>query len=106
MSKYLARANYVGSGIKGLLAEGGTKRVETVRASLQSVGATLESFYYAFGDTDVFAIADFPDEATAAAWSLAINSSGAVKLNLVPLMAPEALDGMSAKQPSYRAPGG
>ncbi len=106
MPKYLARANYVGEGIKGLMAEGGTKRRDTVRASLESVGGTLECFYYAFGDTDVFGIADIPDDASAAAWSLMVNASGAVSLHLVPLMTPEDLDAAAAKSPSYRAPGG
>ena len=105
MPKYLVRANYVGAGTKGLMAEGGTKRRDTVRASLESVGGTLECFYYAFGDTDVFGIGDFPDEASATAWSLMINSTGAVTLNLVPLMTPETLDAAAAKTPSYRAPG-
>jgi len=105
MPKYLARANYVGDGIRGLMAEGGTKRREAVRASLEAVGGTLECFYYAFGDTDVFGIADLPDEATAAAWSLMVNASGAVSLHLVPLLTPEDLDAAAAKSPSYRAPG-
>lgn len=105
MPKYLVRANYVGDGIKGLMAEGGTKRRDAVEASLASVGGTLESLYYAFGDTDVFGIGDFPDEASATAWSLMINSTGAVTLNLVPLMTPEDLDAAVAKTPSYRAPG-
>lgn len=105
MPKYLVRANYVGDGIRGLMAEGGTKRRDAVEASLESVGATLECFYYAFGDTDVFGIGDFPDEASATAWSLMVNSSGAVTLNLVPLLTPEALDAAAARTPSYRAPG-
>jgi uncharacterized protein with GYD domain len=105
MPKYLARANYVGEGLKGLMAEGGTKRREAVRVSLESVGGTLECFYYAFGDTDVFGIADLPDEASAAAWSLMVNGSGAVSLHLVPLLTPEDLDAAAAKSPSYRAPG-
>ncbi len=105
MPKYLARANYLGDGIKGLMTEGGTKRREAIRASLESVGGALESLYYAFGDTDVFGIADFPDEASAAAWSLMVNSSGAVSLHLVPLMTPEDLDAVAAKTATYRAPG-
>lgn len=105
MPKYLVRANYVGAGIKGLMAEGGTKRVEAVRTSLESVGGSLDSMYYAFGDTDVFGIGDFPDAASAAAWSLMINSTGAVTLALVPLMTPEELDAAAGKTPSYRPPG-
>ena len=103
--KYLVRANYVGDGIKGLMAEGGTKRREAVRASLESVGGTLECLYYAIGETDVFGVCDFPDEASATAWSLMVNSSGAVSLHLVKLMTPEDLDAAATKTPSYRAPG-
>lgn len=105
MPKYLARGNYVGDGIKGLMAEGGTTRQEAVQASLESLGGTLDCLYYAFGDIDVFGIADFPDDASAAAWSLQVNSTGAVSVNLTPLMTPEDLDAAAAKTPAYRAPG-
>ncbi len=59
---------------------------------------------FAFGDTDVYAICDMPDDASATAASLMINSSGAVSINLTPLMTP-ADDTATAKTPSYRAPG-
>lgn len=105
MPKYLVRANYVGDGFKGLMTEGGTKRRDAVRASIESVGGSLECFYYAIGDTDVVGIGDFPDETSAIAWSLMVNSSGQVSLNLVLLVTPEDLDAAAAKTPSYRAPG-
>ena len=105
MPKYLGRANYVGEGIKGLMAEGGTKRRDAVQASMASVGGSLDCFYYAYGETDIFAIADFPDDASATAWSLMVNSTGAVSLNLTPLMSPEVLDAAATKTPAYRAPG-
>jgi uncharacterized protein with GYD domain len=105
MSKYLIRANYVGDGIKGLLSEGGSRRRDAAKAAVESVGGKLDCMYYAFGDTDVYAIADLPDQASATAVSLLINSSGAVTLNLVPLMTPEDVDAAAAKSPTYRAPG-
>lgn len=105
MSKYLIRANYVGDGIKGLMSEGGSKRRDAAKAALESVGGTLDCMYYAFGDTDVYAICDLPDQGSATAVSLLINSSGAVTLNLVPLMTPEDVDAAVAKAPKYRAPG-
>ncbi len=105
MAKYLIRANYVGDGVKGLLSEGGTKRKKAAKAAIESVGGKLESMYYAFGETDVYAICDFPDEASATALSLLINSSGAISLNLTPLMTPEDVDAASKKSPTYRAPG-
>jgi len=105
MSKYLVRANYVGDGVKGLLSEGGSSRRDAARASLESVGATLESMYFAFGDTDVFGVGDFPDEASATAWSLMVNASGMLTATLTPLMTPEDVDAAVAKSPVYRAPG-
>ncbi|MFF2030872.1 GYD domain-containing protein [Arthrobacter sp. NPDC058192] len=105
MTKYLFEANYVGDGIKGLMREGGTKRRDAVVEALKSVGGSLDSFYYAFGDTDVLGVFDIPDQANAAALSLMINSTGAVNLHLKPLMTPEDIDEAAKKTPSYRAPG-
>jgi uncharacterized protein with GYD domain len=95
----------VGDGIKGLMREGGTKRRDAVVEALKSVGGTLECFYYAFGDTDVLGVFDIPDQASAAALSLMINSTGAVSLTLKPLMTLEDLDAAASKTPSYRPPG-
>ncbi|MET4093867.1 GYD domain-containing protein [Arthrobacter sp. UYCu712] len=105
MTKYLFEANYVGDGIKGLMREGGTKRREALVEALNSVGGTLESFYYAFGDTDVLGVFEIPDQSDAAALSLMINSTGSVNVHLKPLMTPEDLDKAARKTLSYRAPG-
>jgi uncharacterized protein with GYD domain len=105
MGKYLIRANYVGDGVKGLLAEGGSKRDAAARAAIESVGGSIDAMYYAFGETDVFGICDFPDDASAVALSLMINASGRVKLDLTPLMTPEDIDAAAEKSPSYRPPG-
>ncbi|MBG6224801.1 uncharacterized protein with GYD domain [Arthrobacter sp. CAN_A2] len=105
MTKYLFQGNYVGEGIRGLMQEGGSKRRDAVVNALESVGGSLECFYYAFGQTDVLGVFDIPDQAGAASLSLMINSSGAVNLRLTPLMTPEDLDAAASKTPSYRAPG-
>jgi uncharacterized protein with GYD domain len=105
MAKYLIKGNYVGDGIKGLMADGGTKRRAAAAAAIESVGGSLDCLYYAFGDTDLFGICDLPDAASAVAISLLINSSGSVNLNFTPLMTPEDLDAATTKSPSYRPPG-
>ena len=105
MAKFLVRANYTGDGVKGLMSEGGSKRRDAATAAIESVGGTLDCMYYAFGETDMYAICDMPDNASATAVSLLINSSGAVSLNMIPLMTPEDVDAAVAKTPSYRAPG-
>jgi uncharacterized protein with GYD domain len=76
MPKYLAHASYTVEGLKGLLKDGGTKRREVIEQLAKGLGGTLEAFYYAFGDDDVFAILDFPDNVSAMAVSMAINASG------------------------------
>lgn len=105
MTKYLFQGNYVGQGIKGLMQEGGSKRRDAVVKALESVGGSLESIYYAFGETDVLGVFDIPEQSNAVALSLLINSSGAVNIHLTPLMTPEDIDAAVGKTPSYRAPG-
>jgi uncharacterized protein with GYD domain len=105
MAKFLISANYIGEGVKGLLKDGGTSRRAAVDKLLESVGGKVESFYYAFGDTDVFVIVDVPDNVTAAAVALTVGASGAVNLKTTVLMTPEEVDQATKKSPAYRAPG-
>jgi uncharacterized protein with GYD domain len=46
----------------------------------------LEALYFAFGDTDVFAIVDFPDNVSAAAISLAGNGAGQANIKATVLI--------------------
>lgn len=105
MSKYFFEANYVGEGIKGLMHEGGTRRRDALVAALTSVGGSVESFYYAFGETDVLGVIEVPEPSDAAALSLMINSTGSVTVRLKPLLSVEDLDAAAKKTPTYRAPG-
>lgn len=105
MPKYLVQANYVGQGLKGLLKEGGSKRRAAVEKLFGSVGGKVEAFYYAFGDTDLFIIADVPDNVSAAALSLAVNATGTATSKVTVLMTAEEIDAAVKKTPSYRAPG-
>ncbi len=105
MPKYLFQASYTVEGIKGLLKEGGTSRSQTIAQLAEKSGGRLESFYYAFGEDDVFAIVDLPDHATASAMSLTITGSGTVKVKTVVLMTPAELDAAAKKTIDYRPPG-
>ena len=53
MAKYMFRTRYTQSGLKGLLAEGGTGRETALRQTIEAAGGSLEGFYYAFGDSDL-----------------------------------------------------
>jgi uncharacterized protein with GYD domain len=105
MPKYLVQANYVGDGVKGLLKEGGSSRRAAVEKLIKSVGGTMETFYYAFGETDVYVIAEVPDNASMAAVALMVAASGVINLKTTVLMTPEELDNAVKKTPGYRPPG-
>jgi uncharacterized protein with GYD domain len=105
MPKYLISGNYVGEGIKGLLKEGGSSRRAAVEKLASSMGGSVEGVYYAFGETDVYVIADMPDNATAAAVALTVGASGTVTVKTTVLMTPEEVDEAAKKTPSYRPPG-
>ena len=105
MSKYLVQANYVGDGVKGLIKEGGSSRRAAVEKLFESVGGKVEAFYYAFGETDLFVIAEIPDNVTAASLSLTVNASGAATAKVTVLLTSEEVDAAAKKSPSYRPPG-
>jgi uncharacterized protein with GYD domain len=105
MPKYLIQANYVGDGLKGLLKEGGSSRRAAVEKLFGSLGGQVEAFYYAFGETDLYIIADVPDNVTAAALSLTVNAVGAATARVTVLLTSEDIDAATKKSPMYRPPG-
>jgi len=105
MAKYLFQASYTLDGTRGLIKEGGSSRRAAIEQMVQGLGGKLESIYYAFGETDIFLIADLPDAATAAAISLSVSASGGARVRTIPLMTPEDIDAAAKKSVRYRAPG-
>lgn len=105
MSKYLVKGSYAPEGAKGLLKEGGTSRRDTIDKLIQNLGGVMESFYFAFGDDDVYVIADLPDNAAAAAVALTVNASSSVHIHTAVLMTPEEVDDATKRTVDYRPPG-
>ena len=105
MAKFLMTADYKSRGTAGVLKEGGSARRAEVKHAIEAVGGKLEAFYFAYGHVDAYVICDLPDPNAAVALSLAVNASGAVVVNTVPLITPEDVDAAAKKVVSYRAPG-
>jgi uncharacterized protein with GYD domain len=97
--------NYVGEGVTGLLKEGGTSRRTAVKTLVESMGGTLEAFYYAFGETDLYVIADLPDNESMTAVALLVTASGAIQIKTTVLITPEEVDEAVKKTPLYQPPG-
>ena len=105
MPKYLFKSHLNVEGVKGTLADGGTGRRDAVKKAVESVGGNLESFYYAFGDTDAYVIVELPSDAHAAAAALQPAISGTGSVETVVLIDPETIDQVATIHTDYRAPG-
>ena len=105
MPRYLLQVSYTTEGIRGLLKDGGSKRRAAAEQAIKSLGGKLEVFYFAFGDTDAFVIAEAPDNISAAAVALAVGASGAVHAKTTVLLTPEEMDQATKKTVSYSPPG-
>ena len=69
------------------------------------MGGKLESYHFAFGDTDCFIIVDLPDNNAAAAVSLTVGASGAIANRTTVLLTAAEVDEAVKKHPTYRPPG-
>jgi uncharacterized protein with GYD domain len=106
MPKYLLKLSFTSEGAKGILEEGGSPRREVAERLATSVGGRLETFYFAFGKDDVYALMELPDDASAAAVSLNIAASGAARVTTTVLVTAEEMDAAVKEHPQYRPPGG
>jgi len=105
MPKFLVQGSFSAEGVKGLMKEGGTSRRETISKMLTDLGGSLDAFYFGFGGTDVWVLADVPDNVTAAALGMTISATGAVSTNTVVLLTPEEIDAATKTSVGYRPPG-
>jgi uncharacterized protein with GYD domain len=106
MAFYLIQVLYKDTAIKSLVTRPQT-REDIISKTCKSLGGKLHSFFFAFGDYDVVAIAELPDNAAAAAFALGTASKGAVSKfhTTVLLTAAEGLEAMrKAQQIDYAPP--
>ncbi len=105
MPKFLCKASYTAEGARGVMKEGGTGRRAAVEKLIASAGGKLDAFYFAYGETDVYIVADLPNTTASSALSMAVNAKGAVRMSMVPLISPEEFDAATKMAVNYRPPG-
>lgn len=105
MSKYLVEASYTAEGTKGIIKAGGTARRAVVQKMVESLGGRLEAFYFGFGENDAYVVLELPDNLTAAAISLAVTSTGAVRTKTTVLLTPEEIDEAVKNPVDFQPPG-
>lgn len=105
MAKFLIEGSYTPEGLRGLAKDKASGRQAAVGQALAALGGKLDGVYYAFGDTDVYVLCDFPDNVSAAALSLSVSATGLVRTKTTPLLTVEEADQALSKTVKYRAPG-
>lgn len=105
MAKFMVQFSYTGEGLQGLMKEGGSMRKQATEQLIESLGGSVESYYFAFGEYDGFIIIDGLDNVEMAAGALIGGASGAVKTKTTVLLTPEEVDQAVKKQGDYRPPG-
>ncbi len=77
MPFYLAQASYSTQSTAAMI-KNPQDRAAALRPIVERMGGKLHGLWLAFGEFDVVAIAELPDNVSAAALSMAIGSTGAV----------------------------
>ena len=75
MAHFLVRWGFKDTSAKAMVATP-QDRTETARALVEGFGGKLHDYYFAFGDYDGIGICEFPDNTSAAAFSMAAASTG------------------------------
>jgi len=105
MAKYLFKVSFSVEGLRGVMKEGAANRAAFIGKLYENAGGQLESFNFAFGDTDLYSIGELPDDASAAAIAMAVASSGVGSIETVKLLTPDQVDAARGIDTGYRAPG-
>jgi uncharacterized protein with GYD domain len=94
MPSYLLQAAYSTEALAAMVKKP-QNRTEAVRKAIEKLGGSLESIWLSFGDYDVVAILEMPDNASAAGFALAIAAGGACRsVKTTPLLSAD--EGMTA----------
>ena len=105
MPYYLIQTAYTPGSWEKMI-ENPQDRVELVRPAIEGMGGRIEAGYISFGECDFAAIVEFPDNMSAAAFSISASSAGGLKaFKTTPLMTmAEAQQAMQKAGASTYAP--
>lgn len=108
MGTYLYLGSYPAEGLRGVLAEGGSRREADTRAVFESLGGRVLVYQFAVGSAfDFVIVAEMPDVAAALVPPLLASASGTVDVRTTVLVSPAELDAITetARAASFRAAG-
>ncbi|MCM2340955.1 GYD domain-containing protein [Rhodoferax sp.] len=95
MATYIALSNFTDQGIRSV--KDSTKRADAVQAAAAKFGAKMTQIYWTLGQYDLVAIIEAPDDASAAAFAVAIGSAGNVRLQTMRAFNKDEMAGVLAR---------
>src|SRR3954447_13755939 len=107
MGMYMGRFSYAPEAVQSMI-DNPKDRSEAVGNTVEACGGKLQGIWYTFGSQDGYALCEFPDDASAAAFSITVGASGALSsYETIPLMSTaDAVQAFErAASVSYVAPG-
>lgn len=72
---------------------------------VENMGGNLESFHFALGEVDAYAIVELPSNADEMAVAMTVAAGAGATSESVALLTPEEADEAAGKTVEYRAPG-
>ena len=93
----------------GSLVKNPTNRPEAVRPVVEKLGGKMLHSWLSFGEYDVMAICEMPDNVSAAAFGMAASAGSAIKAHKTTILmtVDEGMDAMKkAAEAGYHAPSG
>ena len=95
MTTYIVLSTFTDQGIKNVKET--TKRAAAAKEMAKKFGATMREVYWTLGAYDIVAIVDAPDDASIAAFGLALAGGGNVRAQTLRAMSQEEMQGVLAK---------
>jgi uncharacterized protein with GYD domain len=108
MALYMLQAAYTPDAWAALVKKP-QNRVNAIKPTVAALGGKITSAWLSFGEYDIVVVAEFPDNPSAAAFSMAASAGGAVKaVKTTPLLTvQEGIEAMrSAGGAGYKPPTG
>jgi uncharacterized protein with GYD domain len=108
MPMYLFQGKYTPATFKSLVAKP-QDREAAVRALTEAAGGKLHGLYFAFGEHDIVALLEYPDNVSASAAIMAVAASGALSAGQTTVLmtaaeAQAAMGKAGAAARAYKAP--
>lgn len=79
MPTYICLMSYTEQGMRSI--KKAPDRVDAARQAAEDLGGKIGDLYLTMGRYDLIAVADFPDDATAATFSLRVGAIGNVRIS-------------------------